>query len=248
MHRTTANEPLRIVQQTEGQKGFKPWHAIVRRYDLRIMSDKTSAYAAMISNTSGRDRAKYMEQFDDILRTFINETNKFEKRFGTIRNVEKMLADKKLLLECLLNCRFRETMMSYSELLIAVKTSSLTRKRQSRQRETGRLTRVFRWKHGMAEKDGGESAREEGDQRIVDFALQAGYKGTGKGKWSLGLGLSLNEKGYQGGEGDKEWKRMAKGQWQERKRRARERWQWRHQSMLDVWQDGTHCSVVSKRR
>ena len=109
-------------------------------------SDKTSAYAALISSTSERDRAKYVEQFDDILRTFINETNKFENRFGTIRDEEKMLAVKKLMLESLLNCRFRETTMSYSELLIAVETSSLTRQRQSRQPETGRLTRVFRWR------------------------------------------------------------------------------------------------------
>ena len=34
LHRTTANEPLIIVQQTKGQKGFEVWHAIVRRYDL----------------------------------------------------------------------------------------------------------------------------------------------------------------------------------------------------------------------
>ena len=90
-------------------------------------SDKTSAYAALNSSTSERDRAKYVEQFDDILRTFINETNKFENRFGTIRDEEKMLAIKKLMLESLLNCRFRETTMSYSELLIAVETSSLTK-------------------------------------------------------------------------------------------------------------------------
>ena len=31
LHRTTANEPLRIVQQTRGQKGFEAWRAIVRR-------------------------------------------------------------------------------------------------------------------------------------------------------------------------------------------------------------------------
>ena len=46
----------------------------------------------------------------------------------------------------------------------------------------------------MAENDDGESAREEGDQRIVDLALQAGYKGSGKGKWSLGKGLSFERK------------------------------------------------------
>ena len=45
LHRTTANEPLRKVQQTKGQKGFEAWHAIVRRYDQRNMSDTKSAYA-----------------------------------------------------------------------------------------------------------------------------------------------------------------------------------------------------------
>ena len=40
LHRTTANEPLRIVQQTRGQKGREALHAIVRRYDQRKMSDK----------------------------------------------------------------------------------------------------------------------------------------------------------------------------------------------------------------
>ena len=40
-----------------------------------------------------------MEQFDDILRTFINETNNLKNRFGTIRGEEKMFAVKKLLPE-----------------------------------------------------------------------------------------------------------------------------------------------------
>ena len=35
LHRTTANEPLRAVQQTRGQKGFEAWHAMVRRSDQR---------------------------------------------------------------------------------------------------------------------------------------------------------------------------------------------------------------------
>ena len=39
------------------------------------MSDKSSAYAALISNISEKDRAKDVEQFDDILRTFTNEMN-----------------------------------------------------------------------------------------------------------------------------------------------------------------------------
>ena len=41
LRKITANEPLRIVQQIKGQKGFEAWHAIVRRYDQRNMSDKT---------------------------------------------------------------------------------------------------------------------------------------------------------------------------------------------------------------
>ena len=35
---------------------------------------------------------------------------------------------------------------------------------------------------GMAAKDDDESAREEGNPRIADFALEAAYKGSGKGK------------------------------------------------------------------
>ena len=46
------------------------------------MSGKNSAYAALISNISEKDRAKDVEQFDDILRTFVNELNKFENRFA----------------------------------------------------------------------------------------------------------------------------------------------------------------------
>ena len=80
LHRTTSNEPLRIVQQTKGQRGFEAWRAIVRRYDQRNMSDNKSAHAALISNISERGRAKDLEQFDDILRTFMNVTNKYENR------------------------------------------------------------------------------------------------------------------------------------------------------------------------
>ena len=53
LDRTTSNEPLRIVQQTRGQRGFEAWHAIVRRYDQRNMSDTNSACAAL-SVTSPR--------------------------------------------------------------------------------------------------------------------------------------------------------------------------------------------------
>ena len=75
LHTTTANEPLRTVQQTRGQEGFEAWRAIVRRYAQRTTSDINSAYAALFSNISERDRAKDVEQFDDIPRTFTNEMN-----------------------------------------------------------------------------------------------------------------------------------------------------------------------------
>ena len=59
---------------------------IVRRYDQRNTSDRSSAYAALITNISERDRASDVEQLDDILRKFINETNKYDGRFGNIRD------------------------------------------------------------------------------------------------------------------------------------------------------------------
>ena len=88
LHRTTSNEPLRIVQQTRGQRGFEAWHAIVRRYEQRNMSDKKSACAALISNICEKDRAKDVEQFDDILRTFTNDVNTFEKNWQDQRRGE----------------------------------------------------------------------------------------------------------------------------------------------------------------
>ena len=120
-----SSEASRKVQQTKGQKGCAAWHAIVRIFNQKNMSGKNSAHAALISNNSARDKTKDVEQFDDILRTFINETNKFENRIGKIRDEEKMLEVKKLMHESLWNYRFRGTTMSY---------------------RTGRLTRVLRWR------------------------------------------------------------------------------------------------------
>ena len=110
LHRTTTNEPLRMVQHVQGQRGLEAWHLTVRRYDQRNTSDRSSAYAALISNISERDRAKDVEQFDDILTNFMNETNKYEGRLGNIRNEKKTPAVNKLMLESLLNCRFRGTL------------------------------------------------------------------------------------------------------------------------------------------
>ena len=190
LHRTTANEPLRMIQQVEGQRGFEAWHLVVRRYDQRNTSDRSSAYAALISNITERDRAKDVEQFDDILRTFTIEMTKFENRFGKIRDEEKVLAVK----------------------------------------------------IGMATKEDGENASQEGDQRIVDLALQAVYKGTGKGKWGFGKGQSWNEKGSKGskGGGKNSWqkgsgKKGGKGQEKGGKGETRTCWTWGKTGHIAAW-------------
>ena len=125
-----------------------------------------------------------MEQFDDILRTFINEMNKFESRLGAIRDGEKMLAVvKKLMPESLLNYRFRGTTMLYSEIITALeniivdKVSTVPSSKSSIDDTSAPMETV------MAAKEDGESVSREGDQRIMDLVLQAVYKGTGKGKW-----------------------------------------------------------------
>ena len=78
----------------------------MRRDYQRNVSDNHSAYAALISNISGRDRAKDVEQFDDVLMTFINWRNKFETRFGKTRDEENMLAVKKCTHTHLLHAHF----------------------------------------------------------------------------------------------------------------------------------------------
>ena len=91
--------------------------------------------------------------------------------------------------------------MSYDELIIAleniivdkVSTGSTAR---SRKNDTSAPMEI-----GMATKEDGENACQEGDQRIMDLALQAVCKGTGKGKWGSGKGQSWNEKGNKGGKG-----------------------------------------------
>ena len=125
---------------------------IVRRYDQRITSDKNAAYAALISNISEKDRAKDVNQFDDIWRTFINEMNKFESRFGAIRDEEKVLAVKKLMPESLLNYRFRGTTMSYSEIIIALENRFVDKVSTVPTSETGGTTRVLQWRLGWQQK------------------------------------------------------------------------------------------------
>ena len=69
----------------------------MRSYDQRNTSDTNSAHAALITNISERGRAKDVQHFDDIVRPIINDTNKFENRFGTNRDEEDMFAVWKLM-------------------------------------------------------------------------------------------------------------------------------------------------------
>ena len=201
LHRTTANEPLRTVQQTKGPKGFEAWHAVVTRCDQRNMSGNNSAYAALISNISQRDRAKHVEQFDDILRTFINETNKFENRFGTTSDEEKMLTIKKMMPQSPSNCRFRGTTISYSELLVARENNIIDKVATVPTARNRKIDTSAPMEIGMAAEGDGDSAREEGDQRFVDLALQQENQ---QRKMEFWKGQSWNEKGYQGGKSGKD--------------------------------------------
>ena len=163
------------------------------------MSDKSSAYAALISNISEKDRAKDVEQFDDILRMFTNEMNKFESRFGKIRDEEKMLAVKKLMPESLLNYRFRGTTMSYSEHIVALENIIIDKVAMVPTAKGKRHDTSAPMEIGMATKEDSENASQEGDRRILDLALQAVNKGASKGKWSFSKGQHWNEKGGKGG-------------------------------------------------
>ena len=84
---------------------------------------------------------------------------------------------------------------------------------------------------GMATKEDGESASQEGDQRIVELALQAVYKGTGKSKRGFGKGQNWNGKGGKGGKdgGKSPWqkgsgKKGGKGQEKAGERVSRTCW------------------------
>ena len=196
LHRTTANEPLIIVQQARGQQGFKAWYAIVRRYGQKNMSDNNSTYAGSISKISERDRAEDVEQFDDVLSTCINERNNFDNRCCITRDEEKMLAVKKLMLESQL----------LENIIDNVATVPTVRNRK--------IDKSAPMDIGLAAQGDGEHLREERKQRIVDLTLQVVYQGTGKGHLKFGKVQSWNEIGYQGGEGGKDANQGGKNSWQ----------------------------------
>ena len=119
-----------------------------------------------------------------------------------------VLAVKKLMPESLLNYRFRGTTMSYCDIIIALENIivdkvSTVPSSKSRRNDTSAPMEI-----GMAAKEDGQSVTQERDQRTMDLALQAVYKGTGKGKWRFSKGQNWNEKGGKGG------KNGGKNSWQ----------------------------------
>ena len=96
---------------------------------------------------------------------------------------------------------------------------------------------------GMAAKEDGENASQEGDQRIIDLALQAFYEGTRNGKWSFGKGQNCGKGGK-----DEEKNSWQKGSGKTGGKGQEKGGKGEIQNVLDVRQDRTHCSLVQKRR
>ena len=212
LHRTTTNEPLRMVQQVQGQRGFVAWHMIVRRYDQRNTSDRNLVYAALISNISERDCAKDVEQFDDILRNFINETNKYEGRFGKIRDEEKTQAVKKLMPESSLNYRLLGTTLPYEEWLIALENIIIDKVTTHSELKVKKTDTSAPMEIGTAAGTDGEETSEEGYGRTSEHAVQAVYKGTGgKGGRKEGSPSWSVQKYFNSGKGEKGTNPAGKG-------------------------------------
>ena len=127
--------------------------------------------------------------------------------------------------------------MSYSELLVAPENIVVDKLPtvRSRRPDTSAPTEI-----GMSAKDDGGSAREEGDQSIVDLALQGEDKENGVWEKVRFGGIKVAKMG-----GENPWQ---KGSGKKGGKGARERWQGIRQNVLDVWKSKTHGSVVSERR
>ena len=98
--------------------------------------------------------------------------------------------------------------MSYSELIVALENIIIDKVATVPAARVKKNDTSAPMEIGMAAREDIESASQEGDQRIIDLALQAVYKGTGKGKWGFGKGQNWSEKRGKGG------KDGGKGTWQ----------------------------------
>ena len=106
------------------------------------------------------------------LENVINETNEFENRSDKISHEQKMLAVKMLMLESLLKFRFR------GGTTVEVRRAS-------------HFFGKHHYRQGIHSADNQTDDSEgsgEGDQRIMDFALQAGLQWNSKGNRRSGKG------------------------------------------------------------
>ena len=69
--------------------------------------------------------------------------------------------------------------MSYSELLVALDSIIIVKVATVPTARNRKIDTSAPMEIGVAAKDGGKSAREKGDQRIVGFTLEAVYTRTG---------------------------------------------------------------------
>ena len=89
--------------------------------------------------------------------------------------------------------------MSYSELFVALENIIIDKVATVPTARSRKIDTSAAMEIGLKAKENGEKASQEGDQRIVQIALPAVYRGVGKGKWGLGKGQNWNEKGGKGG-------------------------------------------------
>ena len=109
-----------------------------------------------------------MEQFDDILRNFINETNMYEGRFWKIRDEEKAPAVEKLTPESLLNYRFRGTTLPYEELLTALENIIIDKVTTHSGSKVKNLTRAHQWRSAWPQEPMARTHSKKGTEKHLN--------------------------------------------------------------------------------
>ena len=89
-------------------------------------------------------------------------TNRFQNRFGKIRDDEKMLAVKKLMPETVLNFGFRSMTLKYEEVLIALENTIIDKVSTAPTTRQKKVGTSAPQEIAMGSKDDSESLREEG--------------------------------------------------------------------------------------
>ena len=99
-----------------------------------------------------------------------------------------------------LNFSLRGATFKYEELLIALESNIIDKASTAPIRSFDPTATMD---IGMAAKDDSHGSRINGDRRIMDIALQAEYRGTGKGNRGAGEGPSWNTGGNDANRGGK---------------------------------------------